>query len=54
MDRTVKHFEERLERLEHLMKTEEGRRLARKRTERLMLFKEWWEEETNPKSLDQS
>lgn len=51
MNRTVKHFGERLERLEHLIKTEEGRRLATERTERLRLFREWWEEETNSSAL---
>ena len=43
---TVDHFGDKLERLEGMMKTEEGRRLAKIRTERLKVFKEWWDEET--------
>ncbi|KAF2136736.1 uncharacterized protein K452DRAFT_292166 [Aplosporella prunicola CBS 121167] len=42
----VRHFEEKLERLEGLMKTESGRELARVRAERLKVFRGWWEEET--------
>ena len=45
IEQTVEHFTEKLERLEGLMKTEEGRRLARERTRRLIVFREWWEEE---------
>lgn len=46
MGETIEHFTEKLERLEGMMKTEEGRRMARERTERLKLFRRWWEEET--------
>lgn len=42
---TVEHFTEKLERLEGMMKTETGRRLARERTQRLKDFRRWWEEE---------
>lgn len=42
---TVEHFSEKLQRLEGMMKTEEGRRLARERTERLRVFRAWWDEE---------
>ena len=42
---TVDHFGEKLETLESMMKTEEGRRLARIRTERLKVFRGWWDEE---------
>ena len=45
MESTVEHFGEKLERLEGMMKTKEGKRLARERTERLKIFKGWWEEE---------
>jgi uncharacterized protein len=45
MEETIEHFTEKLERLEGMMKTEVGRRLARKRTERLRVFRGWWEEE---------
>lgn len=42
----VDHFVEKLERLEGMMKTGRGKELARERTERLKLFRGWWEEET--------
>lgn len=45
----VAHFGEKLERLEGMMKTAEGKRLARERTERLRVFKGWWEEENGGK-----
>ncbi|MCJ1386061.1 hypothetical protein MMC17_009186 [Xylographa soralifera] len=45
MQETIRHFEEKLERLVGMMKTGEGRRLARERTQRLKVFKGWWEEE---------
>ena len=45
MEDTINHFEEKLVHLEGMMKTEEGRRLARVRTQRLRVFKGWWEEE---------
>ncbi|KAK2782891.1 hypothetical protein FQN52_000531 [Onygenales sp. PD_12] len=46
MQETIEHFTDKLERLEGLMKTAEGRRLAGERTRRLKVFREWWEEET--------
>jgi uncharacterized protein len=45
MQETVEHFTDKLERLEELMKTEEGKRLAAERTRRLKMFREWWGEE---------
>jgi len=45
MEDTMRHFEEKLLRLEWMMKTERGKEMARERTERLRVFKEWWEEE---------
>ncbi|OIW31491.1 hypothetical protein CONLIGDRAFT_559833, partial [Coniochaeta ligniaria NRRL 30616] len=42
---TMEHLDEKLVRLEGLMKTGEGRRLARERTERLLVFRGWWGEE---------
>jgi uncharacterized protein len=45
MRETIQHFEDKLERLENMMKTAPGRRMARERTERLKVFKGWWEEE---------
>ncbi|KAI3395698.1 hypothetical protein diail_996 [Diaporthe ilicicola] len=41
----VDHFEEKLELLEGMMKTQTGRQLARERTERLKVFRGWWENE---------
>ncbi|PQE04945.1 HD domain-containing protein [Rutstroemia sp. NJR-2017a BBW] len=45
MGETIQHFDDKLERLEGMMKTEPGKRMARERTERLKIFKQWWEEE---------
>ncbi|KYK60403.1 hydrolase [Drechmeria coniospora] len=44
---SIDHFAEKLVRLEGMMKTAEGRRLARKRTERIELMQSWWQEETD-------
>ena len=46
MEGTLKHFDDKLLHLQGMMKTAEGKRLAKVRTERLRIFKEWWEEET--------
>jgi uncharacterized protein len=45
LDGAIRHFGEKLERLEGMMKTESGREMARARTERLREFRRWWEEE---------
>lgn len=45
MGETIEHFTDKLEKLEGLMKTEVGRRLAAERTRRLKVFREWWAEE---------
>jgi uncharacterized protein len=45
MGETIEHFTDKLERLEGMMKTEAGKRLARERTERLVTFRAWWNEE---------
>lgn len=42
---TVDHFQQKLERLEGMMKTDEGRRMAGERMRRVEVFKGWWEEE---------
>ncbi|KAI9762608.1 MAG: hypothetical protein M1840_001201 [Geoglossum simile] len=44
MAETMEHFQEKLERLEG-MKTATGREMAGVRTERLRIFRGWWEEE---------
>ncbi|POR38197.1 Uncharacterized protein TPAR_01605, partial [Tolypocladium paradoxum] len=49
---TVDHFEEKLVRLEGMMKTETGRALARVRTERIRAVQAWWREETEGEGLD--
>jgi len=45
MGETIQHFEDKLERLGGMMKTGPGRKMAQERTERLKIFKRWWEEE---------
>lgn len=45
MGESMEHLDEKLLLLEGMMKTVEGRRLARERTQRLRTFKEWWGEE---------
>ena len=45
MRATIDHFEEKLEKLPGLMKTDEGRRMARERGRRVKVFRGWWEEE---------
>lgn len=47
MEGALRHFEEKLERLQGMMKTETGRELADLRTQKLKIFRGWWEEETN-------
>ncbi|KAI4608309.1 hypothetical protein J4E83_009111 [Alternaria metachromatica] len=46
MDRAIEHFEEKLFKLEGMMKTETGKQMARKRTAVLREFAKQWEEET--------
>ncbi|KPM35169.1 hypothetical protein AK830_g11393 [Neonectria ditissima] len=46
LEDSVDHFGEKLLLLEGLMKTDEGRRLARERTERVRLVQQWWQAET--------
>lgn len=45
MGNSIEHFQEKLELLEGMMKTETGKEMARVRTERLRIFRGWWEEE---------
>ncbi|OJJ47909.1 hypothetical protein ASPZODRAFT_131514 [Penicilliopsis zonata CBS 506.65] len=45
MDNSIRHFGEKLERLEGMMKTQTGREMAKLRTDRLRQFRGWWEEE---------
>ncbi|CEJ94668.1 Putative Hydrolase [[Torrubiella] hemipterigena] len=43
---TLEHFDDKLIKLESMMKTEEGKKLARERTERILTMQKWWKEET--------
>ncbi|KAI9039685.1 HD domain-containing protein [Aspergillus affinis] len=45
MENSIEHFQEKLETLEGMMKTQTGREMARVRTQRLVEFRGWWEEE---------
>lgn len=45
LSESVDHFTEKLEKLEEMMKTDAGRDMARVRTERLKVYRGWWEEE---------
>jgi len=45
MPETMEHFEEKLIKLEAMMKTGEGQRLSVARAERLRIFGRWWHEE---------
>ncbi|KAI5462387.1 hypothetical protein BGZ63DRAFT_423645 [Mariannaea sp. PMI_226] len=46
LENTMEHFDDKLLLLEGMMKTDEGMRLAKERTSRLRLMKEWWLSET--------
>jgi uncharacterized protein len=46
LEDTLHHFDEKLVRLEGMMKTELGRTMARERTQRLRQMQEWWRLET--------
>lgn len=47
MDNAIEHFGDKLVKIEGMMKTVTGKKMARVRTERLKLFEEWWKEEMN-------
>ena len=49
LEDTIRHFEEKLLKLEGMMKTETGRVLARERSERIRMMLEWWLLETGEK-----
>ncbi|KAJ0165407.1 Uncharacterized protein CTA2_11347 [Colletotrichum tanaceti] len=50
LDDSILHFEEKLVKLEGMMKTDAGRELARERTRRIQTFMEWWQDEAGPVS----
>lgn len=41
----IQHFQDKLEKLGGMMKTKTGAQLAAERTERIKIFKQWWQEE---------
>jgi len=45
MNDSIEHFVDKLEKLERMMKTKAGKKMAKQRTERLKVFRGWWEEE---------
>lgn len=45
MQNAIQHFEDKLGRLEGMMKTDTGKAMAAERTRRLDMFREWWHEE---------
>ena len=47
LQEAITHFQEKLERLELMMKTRTGRAMAVERTERLRVFRRWWDEEVD-------
>ncbi|KAL4929297.1 HD domain-containing protein [Aspergillus undulatus] len=51
MENSIRHFGEKLEKLEGMMKTGTGREMARVRTERIVEFKRWWAEEMGDAGL---
>lgn len=46
LDDTIEHFEDKLLKLEGMMKTDTGRELAKERSERIRKMHEWWMLET--------
>ncbi|KAK3070907.1 hypothetical protein LTR53_009615 [Teratosphaeriaceae sp. CCFEE 6253] len=50
LEGSIEHFVEKLERVEGMIKTETGRRMAGERTRRLREFRGWWEEELRLKT----
>lgn len=48
----LQHFEDKLEKLHGLMKTETGRMEAEVRTGRLRIFKSWWRDESGDVDVD--
>ena len=51
IDDSVQHFRDKLLRLEGMMKTDAGRRMAAARTQRLRQFLDWWEEEASVQAM---
>lgn len=47
MNNSREHFDDKLLKLHTMMKTDVGRELAKERTDRLIAFMKWWDEETS-------
>lgn len=45
MGETLQHFDDKLLKLEGMMKTAPGKRMAKERSEKLRTFKKWWDQE---------
>ena len=50
LEEAIFHFQEKLEKLESMMKTRTGREMAVERTKRLRVFRGWWDEEVEESS----
>ena len=53
MQGCIDHFSDKLEKIEGMMKSETGKRLARERTQRLQEFRGWWKDEVDLVSKQQ-
>ena len=47
IDDSIQHFRDKLLKLEGMMKTDTGKRMASTRSQHLQVFLDWWEEETS-------
>lgn len=47
MEESIQHFEDKLIKLQDMMKTQTGRALAEERTSRILEFMSWWRDETS-------
>lgn len=52
MGESIQMLDIKLYKLESMMKTEAGKRLAKERTRRLRMFREWWDEEVKCGEVD--
>ena len=51
LDDTLEHFEEKLFKIEDMMKTDAGRKVAQARTAKMRVFEQWWKAECNVEKL---
>ena len=52
MENAIEHFEDKLLKLEGMMKTKTGKAMAAERTRRIREFMAWWSDEAGPKPLE--